>query len=60
MSMQKLPPGVPWIAHPRTRRGIGLLHMVLRLASHPVVRQRVSAFGSSADKIALPDYSSVG
>src|SRR3712207_8917052 len=32
---QKLPPGVPWIAHPQTRWGIRLLHAVLRLASSP-------------------------
>jgi 2-polyprenyl-6-methoxyphenol hydroxylase-like FAD-dependent oxidoreductase len=57
---QKLQPGVPWIAHPRTRRGIALLHTVLWLASRPLVRHRVGAFGSSADKIELPDYSSRG
>lgn len=58
---QKLPPGVPWIAHPRTRRGISLLHTVLWLASSPLVRQRLGGLGSSsADKIALPDYVSGG
>jgi 2-polyprenyl-6-methoxyphenol hydroxylase-like FAD-dependent oxidoreductase len=58
---QKLPPGVPWIAHPQTRWGVGLLHTVLRLASSPLVRHRVGVFGSaSADKIELPDYSSGG
>jgi 2-polyprenyl-6-methoxyphenol hydroxylase-like FAD-dependent oxidoreductase len=57
---QKLQPGVPWIAHPRTRRGIALLHTVLWLASRPLVRHRVGTFGSSADKIELPDYSSGG
>jgi 2-polyprenyl-6-methoxyphenol hydroxylase-like FAD-dependent oxidoreductase len=58
---QKLPPGVPWIAHPQTRLGISLLHMVLRLASHPLLRRRVDMLGSSsANKIELPDYSSRG
>jgi 2-polyprenyl-6-methoxyphenol hydroxylase-like FAD-dependent oxidoreductase len=58
---QKLPPGVPWIAHPQTRWGIALLHTVLRLASSPLLRHRVGALGSSpADHIELPDYSSGG
>jgi 2-polyprenyl-6-methoxyphenol hydroxylase-like FAD-dependent oxidoreductase len=58
---QKLPPGVPWIAHPQTRRGISLLHMVLRLASSPRLRHRVGALSSSSsDKITLPDYASGG
>jgi len=54
---QKLPPGVPWIAHPQTRRGISLLHAVLRLASSPLLRRCVGPLVSSpADKIKLPDY----
>lgn len=58
---QKLPPGVPWIAHPQTRYGISLLHLVLRLASTPWLRRRVSTFGSaSTDEITLPDYSRAG
>jgi 2-polyprenyl-6-methoxyphenol hydroxylase-like FAD-dependent oxidoreductase len=57
---QKLPPGVPWIAHPQTRWGIRLLHAVLRLASSPLLRHRVHTFGSSADKIVLPDYANGG
>jgi 2-polyprenyl-6-methoxyphenol hydroxylase-like FAD-dependent oxidoreductase len=57
---QKLPPGVPWIAHPRTRLGISLFHTVLWLASRPMLRHRVGTFGSSADKIELPDYASKG
>ncbi|HEY0735445.1 MAG TPA: FAD-dependent monooxygenase [Herpetosiphonaceae bacterium] len=58
---QKLPPGVPWIAHPQTKRGISMLHLVLRIASKPWLRRRVSTFGSaSADKITLPDYERIG
>ncbi|HEX6292909.1 MAG TPA: FAD-dependent monooxygenase [Herpetosiphonaceae bacterium] len=58
---QKLPPGVPWIAHPQTRNGIALLHLVLRLASSPLVRHHVGALGSSsADTITLPDYARGG
>lgn len=54
---QKLPPGVPWIAHPRSKLGIRLLHTVLRLASGPVARRRDRPDKpSSADTIELPDY----
>lgn len=55
---QKLPPGVPWIAHPKSRLGVSLLHRVLWLASGPLLplRQRLSG-ASPADKIDLPDYS---
>jgi 2-polyprenyl-6-methoxyphenol hydroxylase-like FAD-dependent oxidoreductase len=54
---QKLPPGVPWIAHPRTQLGVSLLHTVLRLASSPLLQQRLGSFGPSAEMIELPDYS---
>jgi 2-polyprenyl-6-methoxyphenol hydroxylase-like FAD-dependent oxidoreductase len=58
---QKLPPGVPWIAHPKSRLGVAILHHVLRLASNPRLRRRAGSIGSSpADKIALPDYASQG
>ncbi|KYF84969.1 FAD-binding monooxygenase [Sorangium cellulosum] len=58
---QKLPPGVPWIAHPKSRLGISILHTVLRLAFSPRLRPREGWPGSStADKIELPDYSSGG
>ncbi|WP_437714269.1 FAD-dependent monooxygenase [Sorangium sp. So ce448] len=58
---QKLPPGVPWIAHPRSRLGVSLLHRVLWLASTPLLQRREGWFGSSAaDKIELPDYSNGG
>ncbi|WP_437927922.1 FAD-dependent monooxygenase [Sorangium sp. So ce291] len=58
---QKLPPGVPWIAHPKSRLGISILHGVLRLAFNPRLRPRDGWPGSStADKIELPDYPSGG
>ncbi|MGK3989401.1 FAD-dependent monooxygenase [Sorangium sp. So ce136] len=58
---QKLPPGVPWIAHPKSKLGISILHGVLRLAFSPLVRPREGWPGSSAaDKIELPAYSSGG
>lgn len=56
--VQKLPPGVPWIAHPQTRRGISIMHAALRYALIPLIR-RVRSFGSSSgDKFELPDYPS--
>jgi 2-polyprenyl-6-methoxyphenol hydroxylase-like FAD-dependent oxidoreductase len=55
---QQLPPGVPWIAHPTSRLGVSLLHKVLRIASAPLFRHVGDLLGfSTADKIALPDYS---
>ncbi|WP_437733529.1 FAD-dependent monooxygenase [Sorangium sp. So ce1335] len=58
---QKLPPGVPWIAYPRSRRGISLLHGVARLASSPLARRLQGWIGSSpADRIELPDYPNGG
>lgn len=55
---QKLPPGGPRLAHPRTRAGIGVLHGVARvLGSRPV--QKLAVFDrlsrTSADDFALPD-----
>ncbi len=58
---QKLPPGVPWIAHPKSRLGVSLLRLVLRLASAPLLRRVEGLSGfSKADKIVLPDYASGG
>ncbi|KOV85224.1 FAD-dependent monooxygenase [Nocardia sp. NRRL S-836] len=55
---QKLPPGVPRLAHPRTRAGVGALRTVVRaLGSRPV--QRLGVFDrlsqTSADSFTLPD-----
>ncbi|KYF72010.1 FAD-dependent monooxygenase [Sorangium cellulosum] len=59
--VQKLPPGVPWIAYPRSRPGISVLHRVVRLASSPLARRLGGRLGSSpADGIELPDYPNGG
>jgi 2-polyprenyl-6-methoxyphenol hydroxylase-like FAD-dependent oxidoreductase len=55
---QKLPPGGPRLAHPRTRAGIGVLHAAARvLGSAPV--QKLAVFDrlsrTAADEFALPD-----
>ena len=53
---QKLPPGVPWIAHPRTGAGIAAMRAALRLASSRVVRRAGDLYSPPADRIDLPDY----
>jgi 2-polyprenyl-6-methoxyphenol hydroxylase-like FAD-dependent oxidoreductase len=53
---QKLPPGVPWIAHPRTGAGIAALRTALRLASSRVVRRAGDLYSPPADRIDLPGY----
>lgn len=54
---QKLPPGVPQVANPKTRAGLGLFHTALRLASSSLVGKLGSRFFTPpADKIDLPDY----
>ena len=57
---QKLPPGTPRLAHPRTRAGVRLLRAALTLAGHPLT-QRAGAlssrvFSPPADPIELPHH----
>lgn len=55
---QRLPPGVPRIANPRTSAGLAVLRAGLRLAATPLAAKiggRV--FTPPADRIDLPDYS---
>ncbi len=54
---QKLPPGVPRIANPRTRVGIEVLRLGLRVASSRLAgKLGAQLFSPPADKIELPDY----
>ena len=54
---QKLPPGTPRIANPRTRLGLAALRSALRFAaSRPVAALSGRLFSPPADKIELPDY----
>jgi len=55
---QRLPPGVPQIANPRTRLGLQAFRLGLRIGANPLAG-KVSArlFTPPADKIDLPDYS---
>lgn len=54
---QKLPPGAPRLAIPRTRAGIRVLNTSLRLASSSIAQRIGSRFLSPPDDaIDLPDY----
>jgi hypothetical protein len=57
---QKLKPGAPRIANPRSRAGVGLLRTVLKAAASPAA-DRVGGlanglFSPPADAIELPTY----
>ncbi|MEU2729710.1 FAD-dependent monooxygenase [Streptomyces griseoviridis] len=55
---QKLPPGVPRVAMPRTRAGIRALHLALRAAARPRAVARLNRFlVPPADTFTLPCYS---
>ncbi|MBB5867130.1 2-polyprenyl-6-methoxyphenol hydroxylase-like FAD-dependent oxidoreductase [Allocatelliglobosispora scoriae] len=59
---QKLPPGVPRIANPKSRIGLKIFHTGLRFAAGPI-GSRIGGlagtlFSPPADKIDLPQYSS--
>jgi 2-polyprenyl-6-methoxyphenol hydroxylase-like FAD-dependent oxidoreductase len=54
---QKLPPGAPGIAHPKTRAGIAFGHAVLRFATAPGVSRLLGRLLSPpSDAIELPDH----
>lgn len=54
---QKLPPGTPRIANPRTRLGLSALRLALRIGSSRLGTMiGAQLFSPPADKIELPDY----
>jgi 2-polyprenyl-6-methoxyphenol hydroxylase-like FAD-dependent oxidoreductase len=57
---QKLPPGAPRIANPRTRAGIAVMNSVLRIAAGAAAGRlgglASRLFSPPADAIALPTY----
>lgn len=60
--IQKLPPGVPKLAHPKTKMGIFLLNTIIKIISSKAVQKLGSLFSgkeksSTDDTIELPDYS---
>ena len=59
--IQKLPPGVPYLAHPKSKIGISLLNTVINIISSKVVKSIGSLFAnknklSTDDSIILPEY----
>lgn len=55
---QRLPPGTPRAANPKSRLGIAVFGLALRLAATPFAgRVGSRLFTPPADKIELPDYS---
>ncbi|MET1075204.1 MAG: FAD-dependent monooxygenase [Umezawaea sp.] len=57
---QNLPPGAPWIAHPRSTLGRGLFRTAVRVAGSPLLGRVAGLAGRlatpRAEAIALPDY----
>jgi 2-polyprenyl-6-methoxyphenol hydroxylase-like FAD-dependent oxidoreductase len=59
--VQKLPPGVPWVAHPKTKLGISVFNAGIRLISSRFVKRIGDLFtkkdgAETPDDIQLPDY----
>lgn len=59
--IQKLPPGVPHLAHPKSKFGIFLLNIVINIISSKVVKSIGLLFAnknklSTDDSIVLPEY----
>ncbi|MGA6118427.1 FAD-dependent monooxygenase [Sphingobacterium sp. UDSM-2020] len=59
--IQNLPPGVPWLAHPKTKFGIKVFNTVLGIASSKLVKKISKLFGGKGKKeikerIQLPSY----
>jgi 2-polyprenyl-6-methoxyphenol hydroxylase-like FAD-dependent oxidoreductase len=60
-SVQRLPPGVPWIVYPRTRRGVALLNRIIRFFASRTVKSVFKLFqgrGESEEEFVLPEYES--
>ncbi len=62
--VQRLPPGVPWLAHPKSRFGVAVVNKVAGLLASTVVKKISGLFSSeekdvTKDKIELPDFSHI-
>jgi hypothetical protein len=57
---QKLPPGTPRIANPRSRSGVTVMNTVLRIAANPTIGRlgglSSKLFTPPAEAIDLPTY----
>lgn len=59
--IQRLPPGVPWLAHPKSKFGVGVVNTVAKILASSPVKKIGKLFGSkekdvTKDKIELPDF----
>lgn len=59
--IQRLPPGVPWLAHPKSKFGVAVVNTVAGILASSAVKKISKLFGSkekdvTKDKIELPDY----
>jgi len=60
-NIQRLPPGVPWLAHPKTKFGVSVVNTVAGILASPAVKKISKLFSSknkdvTKDEIELPDF----
>jgi len=59
--VQKLPPGVPWLAHPKSKFGVGLVNTVAAILGSKLIKTIGKIFSAkekyvTKEEIELPDY----
>lgn len=59
--IQRLPPGVPWLVHPKSKFGVSVVNSVAGILASSVVKKLSSLFSSkdkdvTKDAIELPDF----
>lgn len=59
--VQRLPPGVPWLAHPKSKFGVSVVNTVAGILASSAVKKISKLFGSkekevTKDKIELPEF----
>lgn len=60
-NVQRLPPGVPWLAHPKSKFGVSVVNTVAGILASSPVKKISKLFGSkekdvTKDKIELPEF----
>jgi 2-polyprenyl-6-methoxyphenol hydroxylase-like FAD-dependent oxidoreductase len=60
-NVQQLPPGVPWLAHPKSKFGVSVVNSVAAILASSVVKKIGQLFSSknkdvTKDNIELPDF----
>ncbi|MGI4727343.1 MAG: FAD-dependent monooxygenase [Janthinobacterium lividum] len=59
--VQRLPPGVPWLAHPKSKFGVAIINRIAGILASRTFQRIVRLFSSkkkdvTTDKIELPDF----